>query len=224
MIRRLLLLVVAVTQIAALPLSVDPPTAEVGIPLTVSITLPDATTELVGFPDLGPFALLAPPERSGNKFTFHLLPLRPDSQSIPALPFRIGQRLVTTDAVSLSVAAPPVPDSPHPLRPLPDPARERQERSSHILISIAAGFAILGLTVIIFRRRRQSQVAQPAPDLDEQYAQLAAVVSRVPATDRPEWQQFCRQLERVRFAPLPRSQEKLQELIREFIRLQEETA
>ena len=224
MIRRLLLTVVAVTQIAALPLSVDPPTAEVGIPLTVSITLPDTPTELIGFPDLGSFVLLAPPERNGNNFTFRLLPLRPGNQSIPALPFRTGQRQLTTATISLSVAAPPVPDNPHPLRPLPEPTRQRQDRSSSILISIAGGFAVLGLTIVIFRRRRHAPVARPAPDLDDQFAQLAATVNQVPNIDRPEWQRFCQKLERVRFSPLPRNLEQLQELNAEFIRLQEAMA
>lgn len=224
MIRRLVWIVVAASQLAALPLSVDPPTAEVGIPLTVSISLPDATTELIGFPDLGSFALLAPPERSGNNITLHLLPLRPGIQSIPALPFRTGQHRVTTDAVTLSVAAPPVPDRPHPLRPLPEPAREQQKRSNNLLFSITAGFAALGLVLTLFLRRRRAQIAQPAPDLDEQFAQLAAAVSLIQDIDNPEWHRFCRQLERSRFAPLSRNQNQLQELTGEFVRLREETS
>ena len=224
MIRRLLLILIAATQIAALPLSVDPPTAEVGIPLTISISLPDATTELVGYPDLGSFALLTPPERSGNSFTFRLLPLRPGSQSIPALSFRTGQHRDATAATVLTVAAPPAPDVPHPLLPLPASVRQLQRHSNRLLISITAGFAFLGLVLTVFLHRRRARITQPTPDLDEQFAQLATAVSRVQDIDNPEWQHFCRQLERIRFAPLPRNQEQLQELTGEFVRLRGETS
>lgn len=219
---RLLFILIAVTQLAALPISVNPPEVEFGKPVTIRVTLPEKSSDLVGFPELEPFALLTPPEKLDNEFIFRLLPLRPGRQTIPALTFRTGQRLERTEPVTLTIAAPQIPKAPHPLRSFPVPEHERIENPNRIWLGVAAGFAILGLILVGFLRLRRSQIAQPENDLDEQFAQLAAEARLIQDLGKPGWQQFLRQLEKIRFAPLSRSKEQLQVLTAEFVKLRGE--
>lgn len=220
--RRLLLMLIAATQLAALPVSVDPPEVEFGRPVTITVTLPETSTELVGFPEIEPFALLTQPERFNNELTFRLLALRPGKQTIPSFAFRTDQNLERTEPVTLTIAVPQTPEEPHPLRSFPYPEREGIEKPSKILPVLAAGIAVLVLILTVLLKRRRSHITQPAPDLDEQFTQLAAAVRLVQDLEEPEWQQFSRQLEKVRFAPLLRNEEQLRELTTEFVRLRGE--
>lgn len=219
--RRLLLILIATTQIAALPLAIDPPTVEIGTLVTLSISLPSESTTLVGLPDLGSFALLEPPVRSGNILTLKLLPLRPGELTIPPFPFQTGQRLESTNAIRLSVEAPFVPESAHPLRPLPE--ETYQDNSLWKMITSIAGFATLALLIAASLRYRRPKTIDPVCDLNDRFAVLARAVQQVRDHDDPEWDRLCRRIDRSRFAPLPRSDEELQELTSEFARLKGET-
>ncbi len=145
MIRRLFFILIAATQIAALPVSLDPTTAEIGLPLTLSISLPDETTRLVGLPDLGAFALLEQARQSGKILTLKLLPLRPGNQTIPRLSFQTGQRLESTTVITLTVEAPAIPEAPHPLRPFPvEMEQEDSSLAMVTMVTLIAGFTVLG--------------------------------------------------------------------------------
>jgi hypothetical protein len=221
MMRRLLFILIAATQIAALPLTIDPPTVEIGTPVTLSISLPTETTKLVGFPDLGSFALLEPPVRKGTILTIKLLPLRPGEQTIPPFPFQTGQRLESTTTIRLSVEAPIVPESAHPLRPLPEATDQTNLPWKNIVL--IAGFATLALLLTAGLRYRRQKTIEPEYDLNDRFAQLDRAVQQAREQANPDWDNLCRQLDRSRFAPLPQREDELQELTAEFLRLRGET-
>ena len=221
MIRRLLLILIAATQIAALPLSVSPPIAEVGTPLTISITLPEETTKLAGFPDLEPFALLGLPERTGKTLTLHLLPLRPGQHAIPALTFQTGQRRDSTVATLLVIEAPAALDTPHPLRPLPE--SEQPGRPSWLWIPLTSGLVVLAFFLIGLLPKRLSKTLKPKRNNNDPFSELATSVGKTRIINDPNWDRFCHRLDRIRFSPLPHDPNELQELIKEFDLLRGET-
>jgi hypothetical protein len=223
MIRRLLVILIAVSQLAALPLAIEPARVEVGVPISVAITLPDATTKFIGFPDLGAFALLTAPERIGNTFTLQLLSLRPGDQALPPLPFRSGQLQLSTAETFLIVNAPPTPESPHPLKPFPEPEQEPVKHSNRLLRYILVSLAVFGMVLIVARYLDRTQEAATEADLDQQFANLAAAVRQTPDFNNPELQQFWQKLEKVRFGPLLRNESHLLALQAEFGRLRGET-
>jgi hypothetical protein len=217
---RLFLILIAATQIAALPLKIEPPTVEIGMPLTVSITLPNLSSELVGFPDLGFFALLEPPVRNGNQFTFTLLPLRPGSQRIPAFAFRSDQRLESTDSIDITVEAPAILATAHPLKPFPDSTSPDGIFTRVVYLIAGLGGVVLLLSTT--SRFRRSKTIQPPVSLDDQFAQLARAAKHARNHNDPDWNSFCQRLERIRFAPVSRNTVQLAELTAEFARLKGE--
>ncbi len=220
MICRLFLILIAATQIAALPVAIAPETAHIGQPLTLIITLPEEETNLVGLPDLGTFALLEPAIRNGNLLTLRLLPLRPGDQTIPGLPFQTGQRLESTTAISIAVEAPATPESPHPLRPFPE--KTGQDRSTQKIALLVVGFALLMLLMAAALWARRLRTIKPADDPVDPFSHLAAAAQQARVRSDPDWDCFCQRLDRIRFAPLPRSDEELAELTVEFSRLKGE--
>ena len=222
MIRRLFFILIAATQIAALPVSIDPPTAEIGMPLTVSISLPSATTTLVGLPDLGSFALLEPPKQNDKRFTIRLLPLRSGDQTLPSFSFQSGQRREATNIIVLTVEATEIPETPHPLRPFPETAG--QNSSSERLIPLFIGFAILMLLLILALRYRRPNIGMQTGDPQDPFSLLARAVHQARIHTDPDWEQLCRQIDRVRFGPLPHSNDELEEFEIEFARLKGEAS
>jgi hypothetical protein len=211
MIRRLLLILLAVTQIAALPLSIEPKNVMVGSPLTITISLPNESTTLVGFPDLDAFALLEEPERIGDTLTIRLLPLRAGDLTIPALPFQTGRRLDTTESTILTIDIPTIPESPHPLRPLPKMKPTPQTAPVWSWIILVIGLAVTGLLIASRIRYRRPKRTKQALNLEDQFSDLAAAAALLRVVDDPEWDRFFQQLDRIRFGPLPHSDNDLQE-------------
>lgn len=221
MIRRLLMILLAVTQIAALPLAIEPEEVEIGRPVTVSIALPDDSYRLLGVPDLGPFVLIAPIEQDGNRVTLRLLPLRPGMHSIPPLPFSSGQRRMTSAATPARISAPELPKTPHPLRALPEADTEPAVTRQGAALIVGGGLLLLFLAIAV-RRRPGRHSAEPS--LDDRLFALAVAAKRASDNGDPDWRQFCQRLDRIRFAPIPLRHEELEELTEDFVRLSEEKA
>lgn len=217
---RLLLILLAVAQIAALPVVIEPPTLTIGEPLSVQVALPDEAAELIGLPDLGPLALLEPPRRSGTTFTLRLLPVRPGPLTFPPLPFQTGQSRFSTAATELMIEAPPLPDSPLPVRALPEPTPAG--RPSGLWLPLSAGvLGLLLLSAVVIHRRRPAAAAQTA-GAEDPLAQLAAAVERYQLLGHPEWLRLRQQLEHLRFAPVQHSDADIQALAAELNRLRGE--
>ncbi len=70
---------------------------------------------------------------------------------------------------------------------------------------------------------RRSKAIKQTDDAADPFSLLAVAVQQTRVQNDPDWDRFCRQLDRIRFAPLPYSDEDLERLRGEFARLKGET-
>lgn len=215
--RRLPLALLGALLIAAAPVPVhltpDPP--RLGVPLLLTVELPDASTELAGLPPLAPFELLEPPRREGRQLRLLLLPMRPGEQTIPSLPLRqeaTGQ--LATAGLTVTVAeAVPADAAPAPLKPLPGGGRTFTPWLAALLLPLLAA-------LLLWRRHSH---AKPSPPrlaeltgealLTELQRRLTAAVG-IPAAQQLE---LAQRLERLRFAPVAADEESVRRLLADFL-------
>ncbi|ALC17104.1 hypothetical protein DSOUD_2342 [Desulfuromonas soudanensis] len=180
-----------------------------GSPLLVAIPLPDSGTELIGLPDLGSFALLAPPRRSEGELQILLLPMRPGLQTLPSFPLTRGRsRQWATEPLELAVNECLDAESvAAPLMDLPPP--EEDDIPLWPLLLLTAAALLLGLLWRLARiRRLLSGQKEEGP-----VTRLAALQRRLDLIpdDSAERRLLEERLERLRFAPGVPSEEEIEE-------------
>lgn len=181
-----------------------------GSPLLVAIPLPDAGTELAGLPDLGSFALLAPPRRSEGELQILLLPMRPGLRTLPSFPLHQGRsRQWATEPLELSVSECLDADAEAaPLMDLPPPKED--DIPLRPLVLLTAGALLLGLMWRLARLRRllsRRKEQDPATRLTVLQRRLDLIPD-----DSAERRLLAGRLERLRFGPGFPSEEEIEEL------------
>jgi len=198
---------------APVPLRLAPAEPLLGVPLLLTVTLPDADTELAGLPPLDPFELLEPPQRAGRELRLLLLPMRPGRQRLPALPLHQGpSRQLSTEALMVTVGDGLAPEAePASLKRL---ERRRQWSpawpAALVAAVLAAGFGLR------WRRRLPDQPAPPLESLvgERLLAELRQRLELLP--DQPR-RLLAERLARLRFAPRPPSEQEIAELLSDYL-------
>lgn len=211
-----LLLLPLLCAAAPLPVRISPPEPVLGIPLLVTITLPDPEAELAGLPALGPFELLEPPRREGEELHLVLLPLRPGRHLLPSLTIRVGPgRHLTAGPVPVAVAEGVPPDAePAPLRNLPAPPAPFSVLPG--LGPAAGGLLLVGLWYLRRRRGRRnrpSSVPLEEMPVEELLAELTRRTARRMKPEEAGWRELAEGLERWRFGPLTPTAEEARRLL-----------
>ena len=216
----LLLLVPLLVAAAPLPLVTEPDTPTLGNPFRVSIDLPEPESHLAALPDITPFILLAPPATERNRIILYLLPLRPGEAEIPPLPVLQGRATrLTTSALTFNIEPGPAPAELNPLRPLPEETLPAGRHLLYTILAVATLVPVIGL--VLLRAYRKMDTAPP----EMEHPLLVDLVQRLRESGpcpSPEWLEFRRRLERLRFAPLPQAEEEILALRQEFLRLRKE--
>lgn len=203
------------------PVRLTPEQPQLGVPLLLTIELPDAATELAGLPALTPFELLEPPQRREGELRLLLLPMRPGVQQIPSLPLRQGEtRQLATAALTLTV------DEGIPATATPAPLKSLATESPAVgfwpfaLLPAALAAAWLGG---VRRRRRIKQATPPLDDLTEErlLAELHRRLTLATALPEPLRQQLKTRLEKLRFAPGPPDKAEISRLLADVLALTE---
>lgn len=181
-----------------------------GSPLLVAIPLPDAGTELAGLPDLGSFALLAPPRRSEGELRILFLPMRPGLQTLPSFPLHQGRsRQWATPPLELAVSECLDADSPAaPLMELPPP--EEDDIPLWPLLLLTAGALLLGLIWRLARLRRLLS-CRKGEDPATCLTALQRRLDEIP-DGSPERRLLAGRLERLRFGPGLKQTKEIDEL------------
>jgi len=202
---------------APVPLRLTPAEPLLGVPLLLTVTLPDADTELAGLPPLDPFELLEPPQRTGRELRLLLLPMRPGKQLLPALPLHQGpSRQLSTAALQVTVGDGLPPEAePAPLKQL-----ERRRNwpppwlAALLATTLAAGLGLL------WRRRHRTRPAPPLESLAGEHllAELRQRLELLPAEPRRLLEE---RLMRLRFAPRPPSEQEIAELLADYLAAEE---
>jgi len=214
----------ALTGAGPVPLRLRPPTATLGIPLAVTLDLPDADTDLAGLPSLAPFELLTPPQKEGTLLHLVLLPLRPGRHAIPAIPLHQGRSGQVSSASRTIEVAEGVPADarPAPLKELPSTGKA----PSAWLVALF--FVPLLIPAFVFRSKTaRSGRPRPAPALTELSGEalLAELQRQLEASGRKDeerWKPWARRLERLRFAPGEHPEEAIRQLLADFLKRAEE--
>jgi hypothetical protein len=181
-----------------------------GSPLLVAIPLPDAETELAGLPDLGSFALLAPPRRSEGELQILLLPMRPGLRTLPSFPLHQGRsRQWATESRELSVSeCLDVDAEAAPLMDLPPP--EEDDIPLRPLALLTAGALLLGLVWRLARLRRLLS-CRKEEDPATRLTDLQRRLDLIPDASA-ERRLLAGRLERLRFGPGFPSEEEIEEV------------
>lgn len=196
---------------APLPVRLTPTEPLLGVPLLLTVALPDTETELAGLPPLAPFELLEPPQRSGGELRLLLLPMRPGMQHLPPFPLHQGpSRQLSTEALVITVGDGLAEEEAAALKTL-DPPPSGPHRW---LAGLLAAAFLLGLGLLPFRRHRARQ-SPPLETLSGEalLAELQRRLARLPAEPR---RQLAARLERLRFAPTPPSPQCIEELLADY--------
>lgn len=221
--RLFFILPVAGLLIAAAPVPVltTPSENTLGVPLTVTVELPDEKAELAGLPSLSPFELLAPPRKVGNQLRMVLLPMRAGRHAIPSLPLHYGpSRQLATAPLVVTVSEGIPPDSqPAPLKRLPRTGNEQTAKLAALLFPFLLAPALLYLR----HRRREKKEISPLEHGGEEalLAALSRELERLHIHGDKRWETLRRRLERLRFAPGERPEEKILEFLADFRKLAE---
>lgn len=206
------------------PPRIAPSTPTLGVPILLTLDLPDAETQLAGLPSLAPFELLTPPQKEGTQLHLVLLPLRPGRHTIPAIPLHQGRSgQISSASRTIDVAeGVPADARPAPLKELPSTGRVP------VAWLVALILAPLLFPALVLRSKaRRSGRPRPAPALTELsgealLAELQRQLEIREGEDDERWKPLTRRLERLRFAPGERPEESIRELLADFLKMAED--
>lgn len=207
---------------APLPVHLTPARPLLGVPLLLTIQLPDAATELAGLPSLTPFELLEPPQRQGRQLRLLLLPMRPGTQHIPSIPLLQGtsQQLATAGMTVTVDEGLPLAAEAAPLKPLATGGTSPATWLAPLLLAaIAAAF--------LFVHRQRHPAGEAPPPLESLHGEvlLAELRRRLlaePGLDSGRRQQLAEDIDRLRFAPVPPDETSVRQRLADYLALTRE--
>lgn len=210
----LLLLWPPLAAATPLPVRIEPASPTLGVPMALTVELPDAAVRLSGLPSLAPFELLAPPRQEGRQLRLLLLPMRPGAQTIPALPLERNGEHLATAPLPVSVAeGVPADAKPAPLKGLPNAVRPL---SAWWLAPLLLPLALLAH---LLWRRRSPQGPPPLESLagDALLDELHRRLNVAECAHDERLRELRLRLEQLRFAPGPPAEAQVRQLLADYL-------